>query len=43
VKPAGISGRKEEYLKDKIKEFAMNSRDKDIRELYREINKFKEA
>jgi hypothetical protein len=31
VKPVGISGRRKEYLKDKIKEFAMYSRDKEIR------------
>jgi hypothetical protein len=30
--------RKREYLKDKINELAANSRDKNIRDLYREIN-----
>jgi hypothetical protein len=29
------------YLKDKINEIAMNSKNKNIRDLYREINEFK--
>jgi hypothetical protein len=32
--------RKREYLKDKINEVASNSRNKNIRDLYRRINKF---
>jgi hypothetical protein len=32
VKPAGTSGIKTEYLKDKIDELAMNSKNKNIRE-----------
>jgi hypothetical protein len=41
VKPAGISGiKKREYLKDKINEFAVNSKNKNIRDLYREISTF---
>jgi hypothetical protein len=31
--------RKREYLKDKINEFSTNSKDKNIRDLYREIHK----
>jgi hypothetical protein len=30
-----------EYLKDKINELAMNSKNKNIRDLYRGINEFK--
>jgi hypothetical protein len=30
-----------EYLKDKINELAMNSKNKNIRDLYRRINEFK--
>jgi hypothetical protein len=30
-----------EYLKDKINELAMNSKNKNIRDLYRVINEFK--
>jgi hypothetical protein len=33
--------KKREYLKDKIKELATNSKNKNIRELYRGINEFK--
>jgi hypothetical protein len=33
--------KKREYLKDKIYELATNSKNKNIRELYREINYFK--
>jgi hypothetical protein len=35
VKPADISGKKREYLKDKINELATNSKDKNITDLYR--------
>jgi hypothetical protein len=38
-KPADISGlKKREYLKVKINELAMNSKNKNIRDLYRGIN-----
>jgi hypothetical protein len=43
VKPAGISGKKREYLKENINEFATNSKKKNIREFHREINKFKRS
>jgi hypothetical protein len=33
--------KKREYLKEKINELASNSKDKNIRDLYREINEFK--
>jgi hypothetical protein len=33
--------KRREYLKDKIKDLAMNSKSKDIRDLYRGINEFK--
>jgi hypothetical protein len=33
--------KKKEYLKDKINELATNSKNKKIRDLYREINGFK--
>jgi hypothetical protein len=33
--------KKRQYLKDKINEFAMNSKSKNIRNLYRGINEFK--
>jgi hypothetical protein len=33
--------KKREYLKDKINELAMNSKNKNIRDLYRGINEFK--
>jgi hypothetical protein len=36
-----INVKKREYLKDKINEFAMNSKNKNIRELYKRINEFK--
>jgi hypothetical protein len=32
-----------EYLKDKINELATNSKNQNIRDLYRRINEFKEA
>jgi hypothetical protein len=42
LKPAGILGiKKVEYMKDKIDELAINSKNKNIRDLYRGINKFK--
>jgi hypothetical protein len=42
VKPAGISGTKQtEYLKDKIDEHATNSKNENIRHLYRVVNYLK--
>jgi hypothetical protein len=41
VKPADISGIKRR--KDKINELATNSKNKNIRDLYRGINEFKRA
>jgi hypothetical protein len=42
VKPADISGIKRGNIcKDKINEFATNSKNKNIRDLYRGINEFK--
>jgi hypothetical protein len=41
VKPADTSGIKREYLKDRINELATNSKNKNIRYLYRGINEFK--
>jgi hypothetical protein len=38
VTPAGILGIKREYLKDKINELATNSKNKNIRDLYKGIN-----
>jgi hypothetical protein len=39
VKPADISGiKKREYQKDKITELAMDSKNKNIRDLYKGIN-----
>jgi hypothetical protein len=35
--------KKKEYLKDKINELAMNSKNKNIRDLYREFNEFKKG
>jgi hypothetical protein len=35
--------KKGEYLKDKINELAMNSKNKNIRDFYRRINKFKKG
>jgi hypothetical protein len=35
--------KKREYLKDKINEFATNSKKKNIRDLYRGINEFKKG
>jgi hypothetical protein len=41
VKPAAIQRKKKgEYLKHKINELAMNSKNKNIRDLYRRINGF---
>jgi hypothetical protein len=36
-----FSNKKREYLKDKIKDLARNNKNKNIRDLYRGINKFK--
>jgi hypothetical protein len=41
VKPSRISGKKREYLKDKIDELAKNSKNKNIKDLCRGINDFK--
>jgi hypothetical protein len=42
MKPADISGEKKgECLKDKINELATNSKNKNIRDLFRGINEFK--
>jgi hypothetical protein len=41
VKPADISGIKKNYLKYKINELVTNSKNKNIRDLYRGINEFK--
>jgi hypothetical protein len=41
VKQADISVIKREYLKDKLKEFSTNGKNKNIRDLYRGINEFK--
>jgi hypothetical protein len=42
VKPGDISGiKKKEYLKDKINDLATNSKNKNIRDLYRGRNSFK--
>jgi hypothetical protein len=43
VEPADISGEMKEYLKDKINELATNSKNKNIRDLYRGINGFKRS
>jgi hypothetical protein len=44
VKPAGILGiKKREYMKEKINEVASNSKNKNIRDLYRGINKIKKG
>jgi hypothetical protein len=43
VTPADISGMKREYLKDKVNELAMNSKNKNIRDLNRGINEFKKG
>jgi hypothetical protein len=39
--PAGISGKKRQYLKAKIDKLGANSKIKNIRDLYRGINTFK--
>jgi chemotaxis methyl-accepting protein methylase len=36
-----FTNKKRKYLKDKINELATNDKNKNIRELYRGINKFK--
>jgi hypothetical protein len=41
VKPEDISGIKREYLKDKINELATNSKNKNLRDLYKGIKEFK--
>jgi hypothetical protein len=38
LKPASTSGKKREYLKDKIDELATNSKKKNIKDLNRGIN-----
>jgi hypothetical protein len=43
LKPAHISGIKRGNLKDKIDELAMNSKNKNIRDLYRRINEVKSS
>jgi hypothetical protein len=43
VKPAGISGIKREYVKNRINDPAMNSNNKNIRDLYRGNNEFKRS
>jgi hypothetical protein len=35
--------KKREYLKDKINEFESNSKNENIRDLYRDINEFKKG
>jgi hypothetical protein len=42
LKPAGISGRKE-YLKGRMNELAMNSKNKNITDLYSGIKKFQKS
>jgi hypothetical protein len=42
LKSPGISRKKKENVKDKLNELATNSRN-NIRDLYREINKFKKG
>jgi hypothetical protein len=39
--PQIFQGKKSEYLKDKINELATNSKNLNIRDLYRGINEFK--
>jgi hypothetical protein len=43
VNPTRISGKWNKYLKDKINELAKNSKNKNIRDLYRGINEFMRA
>jgi hypothetical protein len=44
MKPAGILEiKREEYLKDKINVHARSSKNKNIRDLYRGINEFKQG
>jgi hypothetical protein len=38
-----FKNKKREYLKDKINELALNSKNKNIRDLYRGINEFKRS
>jgi hypothetical protein len=37
VKPTGFSGKKKEYLKEKINKLAMNSKNKNVRDLYKGV------
>jgi hypothetical protein len=41
VKPAGISGKKKEYPKDKINELARDNKNNNIKDLHREDNEIK--
>jgi RNA polymerase-interacting CarD/CdnL/TRCF family regulator len=41
VKPVQVSGTKREYLKEKINELEINSKNKIIRDLYKDMNEFK--
>jgi hypothetical protein len=41
MKRVGISGKKTEYLRDKINELAICSKNKNVRDLYRGTNEFK--
>jgi hypothetical protein len=43
VKLVEISGKKKEYLKAKINELETNSKNKNMRDLYRGINDFKKV
>jgi hypothetical protein len=43
MKPICISGTERKYLKDKISSLAVNSKNKNIRDLYRGINEFKQV
>jgi hypothetical protein len=43
VKLAGISGKIRKYFKDKIDELATNSKNKNIRDLYRGVDDFKRS
>jgi hypothetical protein len=38
-----VRNKKREYLKDRINELAMNSKNKETRNLYREINELKKS
>jgi hypothetical protein len=43
VKPAELRGKKSEYLKDKVGEVDTNSKNKNIRNLYKGINEFEKG